>query len=298
MRPTFFSLFIITLFLLSSCQRAVWRKQIKGLKPYKKNEFWYERISTNPLGSLPKVGEEVRIDYTLKKGDRILDHSYDNVYPVLVQIPENRYDNFFTKALKLMAEGDSLRLLIPAAEVPELLGQYVLDFEEEDLVTFTYKMHQIKSRASLQAEILKEQVYLDSIRLKIPQLITQFNNKNLPNLQKTASGLSYIIFDKGTGPKAVQGDAVSVHYICFSNTGKIVDDSYTNMVPLSFIAGSQSLIEGWSEGTTLLSQGGKALLFIPPNLAYGAQGNGDAIAPNSWVIFFIELMDVQKNKNN
>lgn len=296
MRPTFFSLLIIILFIFNSCQRAVWRKQIKGLKPYKKQEFWYEKISANPKGSLPKVGEEVRIDYTLQKGTQILDHSYDNVYPVLVQIPEDRYDNFFTKALKLMAEGDSLRLLIPAAEVPELLGQYVLEFEEEDLVTFTYKMRQIKTQASLQSEILEEQVYLDSIRLKIPELITQFQNKTLPNLQTTASGLSYLIFDKGTGPKTATGDAVSVHYICFSDTGKIVDDSYTNMVPLSFIVGSQSLIEGWSEGTTLLGQGGKAVLFIPPNLAYGARGNGDAIAPNSWVVFFIELMDVQKNK--
>lgn len=294
MRPTFFSLLIIVLFIFSSCLPAVWRKQVKGLKPYKKQEFWYEKIPANPKGILPKVGEEVRIDYTLQKGDQILDHSYNNVYPVLVQIPEDRYDNFFTKALKLMAEGDSLRLLIPAAEVPELLGQYVLEFEEEDLVTFTYKMHQIRTQASIQSEILAEQVYLDSIRLKVPQLITQFQNKTLPNLQTTTSGLSYLIFDKGSGPKAVNGDAVSVHYICFSDTGKIVDDSYSNMVPLSFIAGSQSLIEGWSEGTTLLNQGGKAVLFIPPNLAYGARGNGDAIAPNAWVIFYIELMDVQK----
>lgn len=294
MRLTFFSSIIIILFTFSSCQRAAWRKQIKGLKPYKKNEFWYKKFSQNPTGTLPQVGEEVRIDYTLKKGTQILDSSYDNVYPVLVQIPEDRYDNFFTKALKLMAEGDSLQLLIPAAEVPELLGQYVLEFEGEDLVTFTYKMHQIKTQANLQSEILSEQVYLDSIRLKIPELVTQFQHKTLPNIQKTASGLSYLIFDKGSGPKAINGDAVSVHYICFSDTGKIVDDSYTNMVPLSFIAGSQSLIQGWSEGTTLLSQGGKAVLFIPPNLAYGARGNGDAIAPNSWVIFFIELMDVQK----
>lgn len=293
MRPTFFFLLSI-LFILNSCQPAIWRKQIKGLKPYNKHEFWYEKVPKTSTNRLPKVGEEVRIDYTLRKGDKILDHSYDNVYPVLVQIPEERYDNFFTKALKLMAEGDSLRLLIPAAEVPELLGQYVLEFEEEDLVTFTYKMHQIKSQADLQAEILAEQVYLDSVRLKIPELIAQFDKKELPNLQTTPSGLSYLIFENGTGPKAALGDAVSVHYICFSNTGKIVDDSYTNMVPLSFIVGSQSLIEGWSEGTTLLSQGGKAVLFIPPNLAYGTQGNGDAIAPNSWVIFFIELMDVQK----
>lgn len=293
MRLALFSLLIGLLFIINSCQRPAWRKQIRGLKAYPKNEFWYKWVGQDRNAPKPKVGEQVRIDYTLEKEDQVLDHSYNNIYPILVQIPEARYDNFFTKALKLMAEGDSIRLLIPAFEVKELLGPYVAAFEEEDLVTFTYKMHQIKSQETLQKEILEEQVYLDSIRQKIPKLIPKFNNKTL-KVQTTTSGLSYIIFDEGTGIKATTGDAVSVHYICFSNSGKIVDDSYTNMVPLSFVVGSQSLIEGWSEGTTLLKQGGKAVLFIPPHLAYGAQGNGDVIPPNSWVIFFIELMDVQK----
>lgn len=294
MRPTLFGLFIGLLFIVNSCQRAPWRKQIRGLKAYPKNEFWYEWIGLDKNATKPAIGEEVRIDYTISKGNKLLDQSYDDIYPILVQIPEDRYDNFFTKALKLMAEGDSIRLLIPAADIPELLGEYILEFGEEDLVTFTYKMHQIKNQEMLQQEIIEEQVYLDSIRQKIPLLIPQFNNNQLEQVQKTASGLSYIIVDEGSGPKAAIGDAVSVHYICFSDSGKIVDDSYTNMVPLSFIIGSQSLIEGWSEGTTLLKQGGKAVLFIPPHLAYGIQGNGNLIPPNSWVTFFIELMDVQK----
>lgn len=294
MHFTFFSLLIGLLLIITGCQRTVWKQQIKGLKAYANNEFWYEWIGTDKNAPKPQAGEEVRIDYTLGKGDQIFDQSYHNVYPVLVQIPEDRYDNFFTKALKLMGQGDSLRLLIPAADVTDLLGQYVLEFKEDELVTFTYKMHHIKSQATLQKEILVEQTYLDSIRKKIPLLIPQFTNKTLKNLQTTASGLSYLIFEEGTGEKAILGDAVSVHYICFSNEGKVVDDSYTNMVPLSFVIGAQSLIEGWSEGTTLLKQGGKAVLFIPPHLAYGAQGNGDVIPPNSWVTFYIELMDVQK----
>lgn len=295
MYPTLFSLIIGLLLTISSCQPVAWRKQTRGLKAYHKSEFWYEWIGKDKHAAKPQVGEEVHIDYTIQKGHKILDHSYHNIYPVLVQIPEERYDNFFTKALKMMAEGDSLRLLIPASEIPELLGQHIVEFSEKDLVTFTYKMHHIKDQASLQQEILQEQVYLDSIRAEVPLLITKFQNNSLDKLQTTPSGLSYLVFDEGSGKQAASGDAVSIHYICFSTTGKIVDDSYTNMVPLSFIVGSQSLIKGWSEGTTLLKQGGKAVLFIPPYLAYGIQGNGDAIPPNSWVIFFIELMDVQKN---
>lgn len=291
---TFCCFFIIIIISISSCQRSPWNRQIKGLTAYHKNEFWYEWIGVDKNAPKAQVNEQVRIDYTLQKGTLVLDDSYDNPYPVLVQIPENRYDNFFTQALKLMAVGDSLRLLIPAKDIPNLLGNYRYEFGEKDLVTFTYKMQAIKDVATLQEEIQQEQVYLDSIRTTIPNLITKFYAGTLDGVQKTESGLSYYIFDSGTGVQANLGSFVSMHYICFSESGKIVDDSYTNMVPLDFQIGSQSLIEGWSEGAALLKQGGRALLFIPPKLAYGSQGNGELISPNSGVVFYIEMMNVLK----
>lgn len=284
----------ILMICFAACQPLSWNKQVKGLTNYNKGEFWYEWIGKNSAAPKPQVGEEVRIDYTLQKGNQVLDNSFDNAYPILVQIPEARYDNFFTKALKLMGEGDSLRLLIPAKNIPDLLGDYVNEFGDNELVTFTYNMRSIKSLEVAQQEILQEQRYLDSIRRTIPVLIEQFKDSTLANVHHTKSGLSYIIFDKGTGAQAQVGSLVNIHYICFLPTGRIVDDSYTNMVPISFEIGSQSLIEGWSEGAALLQQGGKAVLFIPPHLAYGAQGNGDVIPPNSWVVFYIEMKSVQK----
>lgn len=290
---TFF-IFLSFIFFLSSCYRAPWSKQLKGLKAYPKQEFWYQWFGENPKAPKPQPGEEVRIDYTLQKGDTILDHSYSNIYPILVHIPEANYDNFFTKALKLMGQGDSLKVLIPADDVPDLLGEYYFRFQEDELVTVTYKMHEIKSKDNQQKQIIAEQLYLDSIRTAIPQLIETFKAGQLKTAQTTESGLSYCLFDEGTAPKAAYNDAISMHYICFTETGQIIDDSYTNMVPLSFTVGSQSLIEGWSEGATLLGLGGKAVLFIPPNLAYGTQGKGDIIPPNSSLIFYIELIDLQK----
>ena len=293
MNRIFFSLLSLLL-LFNACQRSVWKKELRGLKAYDNNEFWYEWIGQDKNAAKPQIGEQVHIDYTLQKGTKILDDSYGGFYPILVQIPESRYDNFFTKALKMMAKGDSLRLLIPAADVPDLLGDFASEFGENDLVTFTYKMHHIKDQATLNREIVQEQIYLDSIRQSIPNLISKFKTKQLNNVKKTASGLSYIIYEEGTGKQVKAGDAVNIHYICFSDTGKIVDDSYSNMVPLSFEVGSQAFIEGCSEGVALLKQGGKAVLFIPPHLAYGARGNA-VIPPNSMVVFYIEMMRVEKN---
>ncbi|MGH1338119.1 MAG: FKBP-type peptidyl-prolyl cis-trans isomerase [Aureispira sp.] len=275
--------------------RTVWNKQTKGLKVYGQEEFWYQWFGENPQATKPQIGEQVRIDYTIQKGDSILDHSYATRNPILVQIPEPRYDNFFTKALQLMGTGDSICLLVPARDIPQLLGQHVTSFTADDLVTFTYKLYEIKDPATLQQEIMAEQKRLDSIRQTIPTLMQEFEQGTLMDLKTTERGLSYLIFDQGKNKRAQQGNPVTVHYICFSDAGLIVDDSYTNMVPLPFVVGSQTLIEGLSQGVELLGEGGTALLFIPPNLAYGVQGYGEVIPPNSWVTFYIELMDIENN---
>jgi FKBP-type peptidyl-prolyl cis-trans isomerase len=260
---------------------------------YGQEEFWYAWFGTDSTAHKPTVGEQVRIDYTIQRGDSILDQSYSRRNPILVQIPEPRYDNFFTRALQLMGEGDSLRLMVPARNIPQLLGQHVVSFTADDLVTFSYKMHEIKDPETIKREIIAEQQRLDSLRQTIPTLMQEFEQGTLRDLKTMERGLSYLIFEQGQAVQAQLGDAVTVHYICFSDAGLVVDDSYTNMVPLPFVVGSQTLIEGLSQGVQLLGEGGSALLFIPPNLAYGVQGYGDVIPPNSWVTFYIELMDIE-----
>lgn len=279
----------------SSCQRSLWNKQTKGLQAYTEEEFWYELITSKPDQHKASLNEQVRIDYTVQKGKQVLAKSYGDNYPVLVEIPEARYDNFFTKALKLMGEGDSLRLLIPAEEIPEMLGEYAAYFGRNDLATFTFRMYEIKDAETARRSIRQEQQELDSIRQTIPTMMQEFEQGTLADLNEMPSGLSYIIFDPGRGTRAEVGDAVTVHYICYSDAGLIVDDSYTNMVPLPLVVGSQALIEGISEGVALLREGGKAILFVPPHLGYGAQGYGEQIPPNSWVTFYIELRTVEKN---
>ena len=53
------------------------------------------------------------------------------------------------------------------------------------------------------------------------------------------------------------------------------------------------VIKGWTEGLGLLGEGGKATLYIPSDLAYGARGTR-GIAPNSTLIFDVEVLKVGK----
>ena len=117
------------------------------------------------------------------------------------------------------------------------------------------------------------------------------NAKN-DSVVQTESGLQYMVLKEGTGAKPGPTDNVTVHY-----TGRLLDgtvfDSSMDGEPATFPL--NRVIPGWTEGLQLMSEGAKYRLFIPSELAYGENGAGDKILPNSTLIFDVELIKVEKN---
>ena len=75
--------------------------------------------------------------------------------------------------------------------------------------------------------------------------------------------------------------------------GSKFDASYERGKPLSFRLGAGSVIEGWDEGVSTMKIGGRRVLLVPPDLAYGRKGaGGGRIPPNTPLVFFIELLSV------
>lgn len=106
----------------------------------------------------------------------------------------------------------------------------------------------------------------------------------------TESGLQYIEVEVGDGPQPKVGDIVQVNY-----TGKLLDgtvfDTSVGRQPYAFTLGEGQVIPGWDEGVALMNTGGRAMLIIPPDLAYGPAGYS-AIPPNATLMFDIELLDI------
>lgn len=116
-------------------------------------------------------------------------------------------------------------------------------------------------------------------------------NKSAAGVKSTASGLQYIVEKEGTGATPKKDDVVKVHYKGTLTNGEQFDSSYDRGQPAEFPVGG--VIPGWTEALQLMKVGGKAKLFIPPDLAYGPSGR-PGIPPNSVLVFDVELMDVVK----
>ena len=95
----------------------------------------------------------------------------------------------------------------------------------------------------------------------------------------------------GTGAEAVSGSLVSVQYTGKLQNGTVFDTS-VGRAPIQFPLGQGYVIPGWEQGILGMKVGGKRLLIIPPNLAYGDKDNGP-IPANSTLIFEVELVGVK-----
>jgi len=97
---------------------------------------------------------------------------------------------------------------------------------------------------------------------------------------------------KGKGEAAKAGDNVSVQYVGVSySNGEQFDASWDAGKAFQFQLGAQMVIAGWDQGVAGMRKGGRRMLVIPPDLAYGEAGQG-SIAPNETLIFVIDLVKI------
>ncbi|RMM62705.1 Peptidyl-prolyl cis-trans isomerase [Pseudomonas savastanoi pv. glycinea] len=107
----------------------------------------------------------------------------------------------------------------------------------------------------------------------------------------TASGLQYQIIKKADGAQPKPTDVVTVHYEGKLIDGKVFDSSVERGSPIDLPVGG--VIPGWVEGLQLMHVGEKIKLFIPSDLAYGAQSPSPAIPANSVLVFDLELLGIK-----
>ncbi|HLO08830.1 MAG TPA: FKBP-type peptidyl-prolyl cis-trans isomerase [Terriglobales bacterium] len=120
-------------------------------------------------------------------------------------------------------------------------------------------------------------------------------NKAKEGVVTLPSGLQYKILTQGTGPKPTATDSVVCNYRGTLINGTEFDSSYKRGEPATFPV--SGVIKGWTEALQLMPVGSKWQLFVPSDLAYGERSPGPEIAPDSTLIFEVELLSIQSKSD-
>lgn len=125
------------------------------------------------------------------------------------------------------------------------------------------------------------------------QLAEQFMaaNAERSGVSTTASGLQYEVLESGSGEKPGPQSTVVTHYHGTFVDGTVFDSSVDRGQPAEF--GVHQVIPAWTEALQLMSVGDKWRIACPPKLAYGEQGAGDSIPPNTALVFEIHLIEIK-----
>ena len=162
---------------------------------------------------------------------------------------------------------------------------------------FTEIMRDEKTSLSMEEATQHIQAYFNAKQNEMLQINkeqgVQFlvENKKKENVIELPSGLQYEVLTEGNGEIPSATDTVKCHYHGTLIDGTVFDSSVQRGQPASF--GVNQVIKGWVEALQIMPVGSKWRLFVPSNLAYGEQGAGNDIQPNSTLIFEVELLDIE-----
>jgi len=145
---------------------------------------------------------------------------------------------------------------------------------------------------------------------KVAEATASGHNALEAKAETLESGLKLHWIHKGKGKKPEDGSKILMNYAGYFKDGRMFDTSMLEVaekydaVDMQRLAKGQygptmsdygkeaRLIPGFREGLNLMSLGDKVLLFIPSHLAYGEQGAGGIIPPNSDLVFQLELVEI------
>jgi peptidylprolyl isomerase len=227
------------------------------------------KLTASGKGKTINKGDKIKIHYvgTLVDG-RVFDNSKERNQPFEFVLGMKQVIAGWDEALLSLKVGDKAILTIPP-----------------DLGYGDIQMAKIPAGSYLIFDVEVLDVFKDFA----PK---QFTVKS-KDVVKTVSGLEYSIINQGKGIRASKGKTVEVHYTGFLENGDIFDSSVLRGQPISFRLGAGMVISGWDEGLAFLNEGGKALLIVPYELAYGENGRPPLIPPKAKLIFNVELVSVK-----
>ncbi|MGP1514970.1 MAG: FKBP-type peptidyl-prolyl cis-trans isomerase [Bacteroidales bacterium] len=194
--------------------------------------------------------------------------------------------------------GDSVVMIAPADSLTKYTGN--METSPGDKLYIYMTIMQIISSNELTGYQKEQQRRW----LQEEEALTEYVLQHYERAEKKESGLFYLQTREGDGERVDYGKRIYVYYSVTDTSGKLYDTNIKEIAKkhgvfqpekkyssFDFILGDDALIAGWTEGLSYMKEGGRAVLIIPSNLAYGDTGFG-LIPPYTPLIFDISIAKV------
>jgi FKBP-type peptidyl-prolyl cis-trans isomerase len=291
--------------VVAGCNNVEFQKTSAGV-PFK--------VFTNKKGDSIRQNYVVRFEVLQKTKDTVLFSSYKQNAPQFLKVQSlpgklnyNDIGGNIMEILPKLKTGDSVYMVMSTDSLlkqnPEVLSK---TFKKGDQLITTLKItavyktdeeanaafnkNRLEQSASREKESLEQfrkdtasqnQMAIDN------KIIEDYLAKNNIQATKTDWGVYIQTIQPGQGPKPAVGQYANVKYAGKNLNGEPFD---AGVYPLQIGVGGS--IKGFEDGVKQLSQGGKAVVYIPSRLGYGPNGSGPKIQPNAILVFDLELLSI------
>lgn len=269
------------------------------------------KVISNPNGKKAVEGDIMELYVFAKYKDSLLFSSIEKSAPRFLPYDTAQLPSYFKEvhegdSLVLRQSTDSLMKYGTAAPFMKKGNYIVQSFKVVKLFNSREAADSAAKTYEAAAKVITKKAVIDKVEKDISsndslvkaddQIIKDYMAKNNLTGTKTKWGTYVVIETPGTGPTLSDSDVAVVNY-----TGRTFDDStfdsntipkFGHVQPLNVDMSEFSVIPGWIDGLKLMRKGTKGKILIPSYLAYGANGAPPKIAPNSNIVFDIEVTDV------
>jgi FKBP-type peptidyl-prolyl cis-trans isomerase len=255
--------------------------------------IWYKLLMVGEQEQCCRFGDYVTADIAyVTMNDSVF---FSGIRKFKVTKPD--FPGSIDKCFTMMCQNDSAQFIISALDFFEkTLESVVPDYLSAD-GKMKISIHLIDVQTSDEYEREKEAFlhWIEDLGEYEKALLKQYIRDTKIDIPPMEDGIYYIVQQTGKGPAVVAGDTVVVHFEGYFLNGKYFDSTRRRNDPLQFVYGHQlQVIGGLEKAIGKMHEGDKALVIIPSEQAFGADGSVEGIVPPfTPVVFEIELINVK-----
>ncbi|UXX78691.1 FKBP-type peptidyl-prolyl cis-trans isomerase [Reichenbachiella carrageenanivorans] len=258
------------------------------------NGVYYEALTSNPDGELPKIGDVMKVKYELRTldGKLLESHMTDST---LLRFSSNAViPSGVNYGLDILREGEKIRCYLPSYLA---YNSYSVQDEFGPNANFI-----------LDIELTGTATEDDIHKMQIDEIEAYIDSEKLGDLTPSTSGLYFKSLEAGTGDEAKAYHTATLHYKRKTLDGSIIQETEADN-PLIVSLNTNQLVSGFREGVLKMKEGEKALLILPSDIAFGSSVKvipnsireelwengliGSLVEPYTIVMYEVELLEVK-----